>query len=135
MTISWNDNLKTGIHDIDEQHQQLFETINKLEKFKESNIGLKDVLVELQTYMLRHFKTEEEYMRYTNYPDYTAHKNAHDKVLEDYREIMKKDLATDFALNPRMELTTFIEDWLTDHYTNTDVKMADYIRNCQQNNV
>jgi hemerythrin len=132
VAIIWDDSLKTGISIIDEQHEQLFETINKFEKFKESNTGLKEILIELQTYMTRHFITEEEYMRYTEYPDYINHKKAHDKFLDDYRELIKKNLTNDCILNSGLALTKFAEDWLTEHYTNTDIKMAKHIRSCQQ---
>jgi len=42
-------------------------------------------LIELQTYVKLHFKTEEDYMRYAHYPDYKEHKDCHDKFIKDYK--------------------------------------------------
>lgn len=76
VTIVWNDNLKTGITVIDEQHQSLFELIGKLDLSKEEEESLfYEILVDFQRYISVHFKTEEEYMKYTEYPAYQDHKN------------------------------------------------------------
>lgn len=85
MTIIFNDDLRTGISIIDDQHQQLFEFINKLDRFKDDKSSFMKTLIELQTYVKLHFKTEEDYMRYAHYPDYKEHKDCHDKFIKDYK--------------------------------------------------
>jgi len=127
MTIVWNDNLITGISVIDEQHQLLFSTINKLGKLTKNKVGFLEVLIELHTYVSVHFSTEEEYMVYARYPEYDGHKAAHDKFVSDYKAILKKakDVNDITELGP--DLVALVEAWIQKHYTDEDVKMAKFI--------
>lgn len=129
MGISWNDNLKTGIYIIDEQHQKLFDLINNLDKFKGSKKDFTEVLLELQTYVATHFSTEEEYMRYLDYPDYEKHKACHDEFSNKYYSTLKKIFNEKNAINFGQEFVILLEDWITTHYTDEDVKMAAFIKN------
>lgn len=127
--IIWDDNLKTGIAIIDEQHQLLFETINKLNKFKETKDNFHEVLFDLQAYVSVHFNTEETYMKCLNYPDYSNHKACHDKFVDDCTRILNKNETVNAFAGIAEELVVFVEDWIQNHYTNEDVKMASYISN------
>lgn len=127
MAIVWNDNLKTGISSIDEQHQSLFETANRLEKSKDDESIFYRVLSDLQEYIFLHFKTEEEYMRYTGYLEYEEHKECHEKFANDLNKILRKNSQHSSIMESRQELIAFVEDWITNHYTNEDVKMAAYL--------
>lgn len=122
-----SEKLLTGIDIIDEQHQALFRLINNLDKFTESNESFRKSLLELQTYVSNHFKTEEEYMRYMSYPDYTHHKDCHNKFINNYKSLLVKLSAADEPLDLGEDFIKFIEDWIQEHYTNEDVKMAEYI--------
>lgn len=129
MTIIWNDNLKTGISSIDEQHKSLFETANKLEKSKESEDIFSEVLIELQTYIANHFKTEEEYMRYTGYPCYDAHKKCHEDFAKTLSDILRGNSLQTSIMSSREGLVMFVENWIKNHYSDEDVKMAEYLNN------
>lgn len=130
MTVVWNENLKTGISKIDEQHQQLFETVNKLGAFQKSKAVFNEVLIELRTYINAHFKTEEEYMTYTVYPDYKHHKACHDKFVADFRDILKKNSTVESIVDLGPELVGFLENWLNNHYKDEDVELAKHINSC-----
>lgn len=127
MSISWSDELKTGIADIDEQHQSLFETVNKLDKAKESREIFYEALIEFETYMLLHFKTEEEYMRDALYFDYEHHKECHDKFIFDFKKLFKQISSQASVLDLRTEMIAFLEGWIKEHYTVIDVKMAKFL--------
>lgn len=128
MVLIWNDNLKTGISIIDEQHQLLFETVGKFELVKKSKSNFYEVLINLQHYVSTHFITEEEYMRYSGYPDFANHKASHDAFLLEYKSILNKFDATESFLTLGNELMAFVETWLSEHYADADVRMASYIR-------
>lgn len=121
------ENLITGIDIIDEQHQALFNLINNLDEIRESKENFNRALLELQIYVSNHFKTEEEYMRYMSYPDLPNHKDCHDKFIEDYKALLKKLSSTENPLDLASEFIEFVETWIKEHYTNVDVKMAEYI--------
>lgn len=126
MTINWTDNLKTGIDAIDYQHQLLFETINKLDGAKTDKITFLEVVIELQIYISEHFNTEEKFMNSSGYSDYYPHKESHEKFIIEYKEKFKQMLQ-DESIEIAPELIIFVENWLSAHYTNEDVKMADYL--------
>lgn len=128
MVLIWNDNLKTGISVIDEQHQELFTMISKLGRFIKDKAGFLEALIELQTYSSIHFKTEEDYMNYTNYPDYEHHKAEHKLFVKTYMEILKKINDVEEITDLGQELMNYVESWLEKHYTNEDVKMAAYLK-------
>lgn len=128
MVILNTENLITGIDIIDEQHQALFKLINNLEEIKESKESFHRALSELQIYVSNHFKTEEEYMRYMSYPDFSNHKDCHDKFIKDYKLMLKKLSSAENHLNLASEFIAFVEMWIQEHYTSVDVKMAEYIR-------
>lgn len=134
MAIVWNDNLKTGISTIDEQHQLLFKTINELEELKYTQDGFYKVLLNLQDYVSVHFCTEEKYMRCLCYPEYENHKTCHEKFVADCQEILKKDKPFDKFSNIEQELINFVENWIIAHYTNEDVKMAEFVKSNHLNN-
>lgn len=125
--IQWNDNLKTGISTIDEQHQKLFETANKLEECKHTEEFFYEVVIALNQYISEHFKTEEEYMRLTEYPEYESHKNCHDSFASDLKNIIQTHSVESSIMDSRIELISFVEDWLANHYKNEDVKMAAHL--------
>lgn len=133
MPIEWNENLKTGILIIDQQHQSLFELINKLNEFKATKKGFYEILLELQTYASTHFSTEEEYMRYMKYPDFNHHKKCHENFVQDFKRLMKKVSTVENIIDLGPELIEFIESWIKQHYTDEDVKMAAYINKSRLN--
>lgn len=128
MALIWSDKLITGISVIDEQHQKLFEMINKLNRFVGNKNEFFEALIDLKTYTNEHFKTEEEYMKYTNYPDAETHKACHENFVADYMNILKKMNQVNDITDLGAELIAFIENWLEEHYTNEDVKLAEYLK-------
>lgn len=131
----WNEDLRTGIADIDEQHKSLFETIDKLSNCCSNKAQFYEALIELQTYVSVHFKTEEKYMRYLDYPDYQEHKSCHDKFTEDYRAIFQDNTSVDNLLELAPLLVKNFENWLINHYTKEDVKMAKFIKACHYEDI
>lgn len=127
MAITWNDDLKTGIDIIDYQHQLLFETINKLSAAKKNKTIFLQVLVELQIYISEHFQTEEIFMKSSGYDDYVSHKKGHKKFSTNYKENFKQMLDNIDFIKIAPDLIIFVEEWLSEHYTNEDVKMAKYL--------
>lgn len=128
MTITWNDNLRTGIAIIDEQHEELFVTINKLEACKISENNFYQVLSDLNRYVSVHFITEEDYMKHTNYPNYGQHKECHEKFSKDFANLLKENSLKRSIMNSRLELIDFLENWLKNHYEKEDLEMAEYLK-------
>ena len=75
--LEWDDKYSVGISIIDEQHKKLFDLINRTLYAKElgyNKEALRVILEGMTYYTLKHFKTEENYMKEFNYPEYQSHK-------------------------------------------------------------
>jgi len=131
MAINYDDSLLTGIRDIDIQHKLLFDAINSLEDLeeKESTEDLWFVVCNIEEYASVHFKTEEEYMFKFRYPETDEHVDQHREFLEKYnvikQEYEEKGLTKEYFQN----LKNFLKEWIIEHYSNVDLKMAMFIRN------
>ena len=101
--FEWDDNYSVGVAEIDEQHQELIELINRLhEAIEQGSAGnaassaineldtMSSVLDELVDYSCYHFSTEEKYMLEYTYPEYDRHKRLHAQFV-DRVEAFKRD--------------------------------------------
>lgn len=123
--LPWSPSYSVGVMKIDEQHQRLVETINKLcsalNKGQENYI-LDDILNELAQYALHHFETEEEYFREFNYSKAEEH-------IAQHHEFRKKLLSLQEAKKEGKEMAssdtiTFLGDWFANHVLKFDM---DYV--------
>ena len=125
--IEWEDRLSVGIKLIDDQHKNLFATINELidiinviSKAEKSATEKKldGIINQLMAYKRFHFATEERYFKEFNYEKADDHIFKHqsfDKKIDDIRKKNESDVFS-FAF----ELVDFMEDWLIGHLMTTD---------------
>ncbi|MDW7645240.1 MAG: bacteriohemerythrin [Desulfuromonadales bacterium] len=115
--MEWNDKISVGIEEIDEQHKQLLDLINRLYSAMVSGEQklqvAKDVLNELMQYTIVHFAVEESLFRIFNYPDYEEHCAHHYKLREQVIDINRKVQSGEKMVTP--ELLVFLRKWLTNH--------------------
>lgn len=128
MPIEWNDNLKTGISFIDEQHQELLVMLNRLGRFRCGKESFFEAFQDLQDYASTHFKTEEDYMKQIKYPKYEEHKSSHNKLMEDVRAFHDKLNETKDFDSLGQELYDFVANWIIKHYSNEDVELIKYLK-------
>lgn len=131
----WRENLKIGIEEIDQQHQELFKRFNDFiqvvrstdysQETKKNKIA--KTVDFLNEYVIVHFNAEEKIQQKHNYPKYEEHHQAH----EDF----KSDLAT---FKEEFEKQAYDEDlvqkfsgriltWLINHVADEDQKIANHI--------
>ena len=115
--MEWNDKVSVGIEEIDEQHKQLLDLINRLYDAmisgeKKLQVA-KDVLNELMQYTVVHFAVEESLFRIFDYPDYEAHCAHHQELRAQVIDINRKVQSGEKMVTP--ELLVFLRKWLTNH--------------------
>jgi len=115
--IEWSEKISVGIQEIDEQHKQLVELINRLfdamTTGKEKVQVAKEILNELTQYTIVHFSVEESLFRIFDYPDYEQHCEKHNSLREKVAEINAKVQQGERMITP--ELLTFLKKWITNH--------------------
>ncbi|MBI5494613.1 MAG: hemerythrin family protein [Deltaproteobacteria bacterium] len=127
--VVFDERFKVGHPEIDRQHSELFDAVNRLHDAMIAGHGRAEVarvLVFLRNYTVHHFQTEERFMRESAYPAYARHKAIHDdltkKVLELERELGSAGGTLSIAT------MNFLKDWLAHHIGGEDHLLADHLR-------
>ncbi len=127
--INWSVAFAVGVPEIDEQHKQLFDLINRLHDEVNSNKGKESIdsaIIELRDYVKFHFTAEEKTMVTYGYSEYAKHREFHRafyKKVEDYKDRFDKG-ETDFL----PELVIYLKDWLINHIAQSDVKLGTHLK-------
>jgi hemerythrin len=129
--IAWDDRLKTGNEQVDEQHKCLFDLLGNLvgQCIDGNNTErLKETLDFLVGYTVQHFYDEESIQVQYNYPEYTAHKRLH----EDFKIVVGglvqrfNDGGSTSELSN--DVNKIIVRWLVGHIQQEDKKIVKHIR-------
>ena len=122
--IKWRDELKVGIEEIDEDHRALIELINALYDVMQlgaDQVQVVGLLGEIYTQIASHFALEEKLMREMRYGDYVIHKEDHDTLLDELREIM--DEVEDDGSFDAVQLSSDLNRWFSDHFAEFDARL------------
>ncbi|WP_027389186.1 bacteriohemerythrin [Chrysiogenes arsenatis] len=127
--IVWSDALNSGVNFIDSEHKQLVKIVNKLADAVRAGAGkevLGKVFNELLGYTADHFKDEETHMHKYQYPEYSAHKAEHEKLVQQALTLKSKFEAGDLLV--ASDTLDFLKSWLTEHIMGRDIKLGEYLR-------
>lgn len=129
--MTWTENLALGIPQIDKQHKQLCDTVDKLYDACAHGKGTGEamaVLDFLAGYTVRHFADEEALQRKINYPHYREHKALHDAFVKQVMDL-KKDAETSGVTIPMViNINHIISVWLINHITKVDMELKKYVK-------
>ena len=132
--ITWNKSYETGHPIVDGQHKNLFSLVNNLHiaiQDGHKKLMLIETMEKLASYIDTHFKTEEELMLASGYPNFDSHKQIHDQLKDQAFKLIKL-----FSLG-KVDLTAtiskFLSDWLTEHIMEIDIKMIDWVKKQNEN--
>ena len=124
----WNENFKTGIPEIDQQHKRLIDLLNQLVShlaFQSDAPTLNTVFDELKNYAVEHFKTEEA-IWHRHFPDdpwEISHRRAHDNFVDEVFRL--KALEGTKPFDDVIEgIVTFLTSWLAYHILESDKRLA-----------
>ncbi|HHH45877.1 MAG TPA: bacteriohemerythrin [Thiotrichales bacterium] len=125
MLIEWDDRYATGIADVDYEHQELIRIINTLFQKVGAGESADQVVAffgDLLSTVSGHFALEERLMRDRGYEGYRAHKEDHEALLDEIRDIMDGFEAGEAAFAPEM-LGTVLDAWFSEHFRTHDAKL------------
>lgn len=129
MMIKWKEDYVTGVDQIDEQHQKLFEIANRAYELLKNDFCIDkydkivEILDELKSYTVYHFQSEEGYMMSIGYKKLLSHKVQHDDFIKKINNIdfNNIDENQDKYL---MEILEFVVSWIDGHIRGTDKKIT-----------
>jgi len=126
--IDWKVEFSVGVPSVDHEHQALIELINELYASVKSG-GSKSTIVEFLgevfTKISAHFALEEKVMRERNYDEYGQHKQNHELLLDEIRDIM--DEYEDNQNFDEEELSRRLDNWFTEHFRTYDARLHRYL--------
>ena len=121
--IEWKKEFMTGIPDVDTEHQELIEMINRLYENMNLNRSRESILQFLGDIYAKtssHFALEEKIMRDRKYAEYPEHKNEHEQLLDDIHEIMDQFEFDENFDESRLKNVLLV--WFTDHFREQDAR-------------
>ena len=118
----------TGIAMVDEEHRQLFDTMNQAVILANTDGNLsaevKSLLFVLKQYAETHFKHEEEYMKEMNDPELPRQQREHQAFKEKLEEFPLVKLDGSDGKQMLKELLDYLSRWLYRHILGSDIMIG-----------
>lgn len=122
--LEWHEEYSVGVEDVDHEHQEMIELINQVhEELQDprSGVGVDRFLGEIFARISAHFALEERIMQEARYEEYSAHKEDHEKLLDELRDLME-DYEARKKLN-EVILGRTLSDWFGIHFRTFDARL------------
>lgn len=128
--VQWTPQISVGIQEIDEQHKQLIQLLNKLfevmlSKSPERDRVAQQTLHEVVNYTKIHFAVEESLFRIFNYPGYDEHKGKHDQLKSQVDDITRRVQSGEKRIDTA--LLVFLRNWVTQHIMEEDKQYSGFL--------
>lgn len=131
--IEWREEFSIGIPSVDYEHKGMIRMINQLHEEMSaapSRDTVSGFLGEIHALISAHFALEEKEMREMGYDEFDDHKDDHERLLDEIRDIMddfEADDSGDFA----EELSRRLEAWFTGHFQTRDARLHRFLKDRQ----
>jgi hemerythrin len=122
--IEWKDEFSVGVASVDLEHRDLIDLINDLHGMMGKDASQDQVvsaLGEIYAQISAHFALEEKLMRDTEYESLADHKEDHESLLDELRDIM--DRVEDDGSYDEARLSGELNTWFTEHFRTHDAKL------------
>ncbi len=122
--LTWKPEYSAGIDSMDYEHREMIRLINEIhEELKERRdaASIEQFLGDVHSAISMHFALEERLMRDAGFWDYQAHKEDHEELLDQIRELMDK-----FVADPERgfeALSEHLSSWFSGHFASFDARL------------
>jgi len=123
--IEWRDEFCTGIEAVDFEHREMISLINEAHDALQRDLSRSDFesfLGEIYARIASHFALEERIMKAHGYDEFEIHKEDHERLLDDIRDIMAEYDAGGYE-GMTSELATRLQAWFADHFKTKDARL------------
>ena len=122
--IEWRKEFSVGVAEVDHEHRELVAMINALHDAIGAGAGRDEcinALGEIFSQISAHFALEEKFMRESRYMAYAEHKEDHEILLDDLRDIM--DQVEDDGSYNEKRLSKDLSFWFSEHFRTHDARL------------
>lgn len=126
--LEWKPDYALGIDEVDFEHREMIELINAChERLGGAGdpLAIEQFLGEIHAGIAAHFALEEHIMRRAAYPEYAEHKEDHEILLDQIRDLM--DLFLDDPENGAERLRERLGDWFGRHFSTFDARLHHHL--------
>ena len=122
--MRWRPSFSLGVPSVDQEHREMIELINGVYRAFSGQTdadGIEAMLGEIHAAIGAHFALEERLMRAASYPEYAVHKQDHESLLEQIRDLMD-----DYVADPgrgRLLLQARLSEWFERHFASFDARL------------
>lgn len=123
MTLTWTDELSSGLEPIDFQHRQILDLLNQLviaNKSQNNKEKIIDLLEQVTFALEQHFEYEETFLAKAKYHGLSDHKDGHEEISE-VLESIKLTLIFDQSVTNN-KMINYVSGWFEEHLFAEDVK-------------
>lgn len=113
---------------MDDQHGVLLDTLNELRIALIRGASQEEISMELARlldFTCQHFSCEEQLMEQNHYPEYAAHRLAHEHLMAEIQSAVQK--VQHYERLEMRELITFLRRWLIHHIEKVDEKYGKWL--------
>lgn len=131
MAIQWRESYAIGIKEIDDQHKQLFDAIDKLFNACAQGKGKEEVgntLKFLEDYTKVHFTDEQQLHIKHNYPERIMHRGVHDNFLKTFDGLKRQFEQEGASVLFVSTVNKTVLDWLIKHIGSLDRDFAAFVK-------
>jgi hemerythrin len=130
--LTWSEEFATGSPLVDTQHRMLIDRINQLEQLLNgpppSRVTCDGLLDFLASYVVSHFKFEEQCMERYRCPVHEKNKQAHAAFLDNFAKFKARYQAEGPKPELLKNLQTTASDWIKNHILSVDVQLKKCIK-------
>jgi hemerythrin len=122
--LHWEKRYSVGIEAVDHEHRELVDLVNRLydeARARGSKIAVLGFFGDLFKAISAHFALEERFMRERGYDQLMQHKNDHERLLDEIRDIMEDYETTD--LFDEQLLAQRLDAWFSRHFETHDARL------------
>ncbi len=127
--FDWSDDFCIGIGSVDAQHRSLFGIARELHAAMaagQAKPAMAKILDRLVQYTAMHFAHEERLMRQHQYPDFEAHRAAHEALTRQVLKFQEEYQSGRVLIT--VQLLNFLKGWLENHIKGADLKYAPHLK-------
>ena len=124
--LQWQASYSLGIPAVDLEHRQMIDMINEVYASVDDQNDAQAVqaaLAEIHAGIAAHFALEERLMKEAGYDEYAAHKDNHEVLLDEIRDMM--DVYAEDPQAGRELLRRTLSDWFGLHFATFDARLHD----------
>ena len=122
--LEWKSEYSVGIASMDDEHREMIDLINdvyaKLGAAPDA-ATIEDCLESIFTTISMHFALEERIMREHGYAEYEDHKDDHENLLDEIRDLMDEFVA-DSGKGAQL-LEERLSSWFGNHFASFDARL------------